>query len=280
MAIADQIKTAKLVQLMAPADLEGVLALAQLEAAFLDINLHYRRRVLPPRKHVSRDHIHELPDVDGLIIHIDPFFESQSTFEMEENHIHVFPLLVQIHFESSKKEHHGAVDCVAICAAIASLLAPDGSRVRKQRFLAATGCWLRQGIDSNYDPVMSLLRDHLDREGSIDICPLPEVPNPVVEMIPNFPERMLKRLSKAWVQMDVEQRSSAISELVLPTLRSEGISTMRLEELIWHRCMIPGVDVDIASQLHAANVNWPEDLDAARVHASSIADELIINGHL
>ena len=55
---------------------------------------------------------------------------------------------------------------------------------------------------------------------------------------------------------------------------------MRVEELIWHRCMIPGVDVDIASQLHAANVNWPEDLDAARVHASSIADELIINGHL
>ena len=52
--------------------------------------------------------------------------------------------------------------------------------------------------------------------------------------------------------MDVEQRSSAISELVLPSLRLGGISTMRLEELVWHRAMIPGNDIDIASQLHQA----------------------------
>ena len=38
------ISSAKVVQLMAPADIEGVLALAQLESALLDNSQHYRRR--------------------------------------------------------------------------------------------------------------------------------------------------------------------------------------------------------------------------------------------
>ena len=79
--------------------------------------------------------------------------------------------------------------------------------------------------------------------------------------------------------MDVEHRSSAISELVLPSLRLGGISTMRLEELIWHRAMIPGNDVDIASQLYNAQEMWPNDETEAKVHASSILDGLIVNGH-
>jgi hypothetical protein len=44
--------------------------------------------------------------------------------------------------------------------------------------------------------------------------------------------------------------------------------------------MIPGFDSDIASQLHLATNGWPEDADEARVHASSVADLLIMNGHL
>ena len=40
-------------------------------------------------------------------------------------------------------------------------------------------------------------------------------------------------------------KSSAISELTLPALDS-GISTMRLEELIWHRAVVPEqVDVQV-----------------------------------
>jgi len=91
---------------------------------------------------------------------------------------------------------------------------------------------------------------------------------------------MLKRLQKGWESMDVDERSSAISELVLPTLREESLSTMRLEELIWHRALVPGHDVDIASQLHTQTEKWPEDADSARIHASTIADKLIVNGHL
>ena len=278
--ICEAIGSANLVQLMTSADLDGVLALAQLEAAFLDNSLHYRRRVLPPRRHVGRDHVHELPDVDGLIIHIDPFLETQTLLEIGEKYIHIYPLAVELDFESSDKKHHGALDCVSICAVLASMLSPDGARVRKQRPMAIAGCWLRQGMESNYDPVMSMLRDHLDQEGSIDIRPLPEVPNPASGMIPGLAERMLKRLVKRWPEMDVEARSAAISELILPALRLDGISTMRLEELVWHRAMIPGIESDIASQLHLVGIGWPDDVDKARVHASSIADSLIMNGHL
>ena len=235
---------------------------------------------IAPRRHVSRDHIPDLPEVDGLIIHIDPFHETQSSLETNENYVHIFPLSVSVKFGASSKEHNGAVECVAICAAIASILAPEGARVRKQRSMAISGSWLRGGADSDYDPVLSLMRDHLDTEGSIDICPLPEVPLPEIDMIPGLSKMMLKRLSKSWPKMDVEQRSSAISELVLPALRMEGISTMRLEELIWHRIMIPGNDVDLASQLYNANLLWPDDLDQAKIHASSILDSLISSGHL
>ncbi len=278
--VASMISSAKVVQLMAPADIEGVLALAQLESALLDNSQHYRRRVLAPRRHVSRDHVPDLPEVDGLIIHIDPFHETQSSLEVEQNYVHIFPLSVSVKFGSSSKEHNGAVECVAICAAIASILAPEGARVRKQRSMAISGSWLRSGADSDYDPVLSLMRDHLDTEGSIDICPLPEVPLPETEMIPGLSKMMLKRLSKSWPSMDVEQRSSAISELVLPALRMDGISTMRLEELIWHRIMIPGQDVDLASQLHNAISVWPDDMEQAKIHASGVLDSLISGGHL
>ena len=99
-------------------------------------------------------------------------------------------------------------------------------------------------------------------------------------MIPGLSERMLKRLQKGWPTMNVDERSSAISELVLPSLRIEGLSTMRLEELIWHRALVPGHDIDIASQLHLQSEDWPIDADSARVHASTIADSLIVDGHL
>ena len=278
--VASKIESAKVVQLMAPADIEGVLALAQLESALLDNSQHYRRRVLSPRRHVSRDHVPELPEVDGLIIHIDPFHETQSAIEINDDYVHIFPLSVSVKFGSSSKEHNGAVECVAICAAIASILAPEGARVRKQRSMAISGSWLRGGADSDYDPVLSLIREHLDSEGSVDICPLPEVPSPEIEMIPGLSKMMLKRLSKGWPKMDVEQRSSAISELVLPALRLDGISTMRLEELVWHRIMIPGNEVDIASQLYRSNSLWPEDIEEAKIHASSTLDSLITSGHL
>lgn len=277
--IAKQIQSASVVHLMAPADVEGVLALSQLESALLDNSKNYLRRILPPRRHVSRDDKETIPEVDGLVVHISPFHETQNAIQIEENYIQIFPISVSLTFPNSSRTHNGAVDCTALSAALASILSPDGARVRKQRPMAMAGSWLRSGSDANYDPVLSTLRDHLDNEGSIEIRSLPEVPNPDVVMIPGLSKMMLSRLQKRWPKMDVEQRSSAISELVLPSLRLGGISTMRLEELVWHRAMIPGHDIDIASQLHQAQKLWPDEETKAKVYASNILDGLITKGH-
>lgn len=277
--VLERIQSAKVVHLMAPADVEGVLALSQIESALLDNSQNYLRRILPPRRHVSRDDIETIPDVEGLIIHISPFYETQSAIHIDENYIQIFPISVSVTFPNSSRSHNGAVDCVALCAALASMLSPEGTRVRKQRPLSLSGSWLRSGADANYDPVLSILRDHLDSEGSIEIRALPEVPNPDVGMIPGLSKMMLNRLQRSWPKMDVSQRSSAISELVLPSLRLDGVSTMRLEELVWHRAMIPGNDVDIASQLHQVQGKWPGDETEAKLHASTILDGLISKGH-
>ena len=277
--IVEMLGEAKMIQLVTSADIESVLALCQLESAFLDRNLPYRRRVLPAIRHIPRDSIDAIPDSEGLVIHIDSFHETMDSLDLSGNRIHIHPVSCEVKFGSSQNVHHGALDCVSICGALAELLAPEGTRVRKQRPLLISGAWLRQGIEANYDPVLSKLRDHLDSEGSILVCPLPEVPSPAKGMIPGLSERMLKRLSSGWSGMDVSERASAISELVLPTLGEDGLSTMRLEELVWHRAMIPGQDVDIASQLYLAANEWPDGEDESRVHASSIADTLIKNGH-
>ena len=72
--LAEQINTASMVHIHAPADLSGLLALSMLESAFLDIGIQYRRRFLPSHQSIPRDERvqPELPS-NGLLIFIDPF---------------------------------------------------------------------------------------------------------------------------------------------------------------------------------------------------------------
>jgi hypothetical protein len=278
--ICIKIKSSKMIHLMASADLESIIALSQLEAALLDCGLAYRRRVLPSLRHTPRDEVTKLPETEGMVIYIDSFSDSVQALNSNELNIQILPIAIEMKFDDSDNSHHGAIDCVATCGVLAAMLAPQGARVRKQRSMIIGGSWLRQSLEVNYAPVMAIIRDHLDEEGSLDIRPLPEVPSPAQGMIPGLSDRMLKRLVKSWPKMDIDQRSSAISELVLPALREDGLSTGRLEELVWHRALIPGNDVDIASQLHSARQAWPDDSDAARIHSSKIADQLITTGCL
>ena len=80
--IAERIKSAKVVHLMAPADVEGVLSLSQIESALLDNSQNYLRRILPPRKHVSHENKENIPEVESLIVHISPFHETQSAIHL------------------------------------------------------------------------------------------------------------------------------------------------------------------------------------------------------
>ena len=91
---------------------------------------------------------------------------------------------------------------------------------------------------------------------------------------------MLKRLRKRWDKMDFDSRSQAISELALPSLSDNVISTPRLEELFWHRLLIRGDQQDIYSQIHLTKTDWPSDEEQTKGHSSAILKILISQGKL
>lgn len=269
-----RIKQAEMVHLSAPATLEGVLALGQLEAACLDNGLRYRRRFTSPKKHVPRGEV-AMPETPAQGLGV--FFNVESeTWQAEElgasELLDVVPVQTTVRLGAQQREHVGAIDPVIQAAALAAAMAPNGRRVRALRPYLSLGLWLRGALDTTYDPVHSSAIAHLQEEGSLRTVPLPEVPSPLVDMMPGLSERQLKRLSKAWPGMNVDERTLALSELVLPCLSDPKLSTPRLEELVWHRMVVRDHPRDIVSQAHAVQSAWPATLDAARVHASNLLD--------
>ena len=80
--------------------------------------------------------------------------------------------------------------------------------------------------------------------------------------------------------MDVEQRSLALSELLLPSLLEKELSTPRLEELVWHRMVVGEAEMDLASQAHTIKAEWPEDETASKLFASALLDGWLSTGLL
>lgn len=271
-----------MVHIHAPADVAGVLSLAFIESACLDLGLPYVRRFMPPHRTLPRDEVVRPHNVtEGSLLFLDPFEDTWALSDISQrSQTHITPLSVNVRLGTGKSERQGALDVVAQCAAIASALAPNGQRVRRLRPFAGSGLWLRDALDTTFDPVHTSLRDLLSDEGTLRMVALPEVPQPSNAMIPHLPTRMLARLVKAWHTMDVDARTQALSELVLPCLSASTLSTPRLEELIWHRLLFNDHPVDVVSQVDTALRGWPDGQDEAKIHASKLADFFIVNGAL
>ena len=143
------------------------------------------------------------------------------------------------------------------------------------------GLWPMAHGKSRYDDDSdSYARSRLRDEGSIQVAPLPEIKDSSVEMIPLVPERRLKRLQKLWDEMDASMRAQAFRKHSLPLLSSDGLSTARLEELIWKRMRIPTEPTDLATVLYRLMKGWPNDADAAGLHAGTLVDTLLKTGRL
>lgn len=282
MSFGERIKHADMVHISAPATLEGVLALGQLEAACLDLGLKYRRRLYTPRHHLPRDAPPAWTEESkGLSVIADV---EEATWEVgdrqETSYVHLVPLNTSVQMGEKNRRLSGALDPVVQAGALAAWLAPNGRRVRKMRPYISLGLWLRGALDTSMDPIHTTMLNHLKEEGSVRIVPLPEVVAPSPGMIPGLSERQLKRLTKVWPTMDVDQRSLALSELLLPCLMEKEISTPRLEELVWHRMMVGDAPMDLASQAHAIKKEWPEDETASKLFASSLLDGWLRSGLL
>ncbi len=278
----EQIKHADLVHISAPASLEGVLALGQLEAACLDLGLKYRRRLYTPRHHLPRDAPPAwTEEAKGLTVIADV---EEATWAIadraETSYVHLVPLNTSVEMGEKNRRMSGAIDPVVQAGALAAWLAPNGRRVRKLRPYISLGLWLRGALDTSMDPIHTTMLNHLKDEGSVRIVPLPEVASPAAEMIPHLSERQLKRLAKVWPTMDVDQRSLALSELILPCLTNRDLSTPRLEELVWHRMVVGDADMDLASQAHAVKKEWPQDEKSSKLYASKLLDQWLRSGTL
>ena len=268
----------KPLMLMTTADLHSILALGFLESALLDRGISYSRRILPPNSHIPPDEKNLIPEQDGSsILFVDPWARIDSSLP---NVMILSAQPVEVEFSHSSSKRRGRIDVVLQSSAIASTLSPNGTRSKRCRPYSGCGQWLMESLDTTIDPIHTLIRDFLRDEGSIQISALPEVENPSVEMIPLASQRRLQRLKKLWDGMDASARAQALSEYSLPLLSSPGISTARLEELIWKRMLIPNQSTDLASILFQIMKEWPSESDSAILHAGRMLDELLKTGQL
>ena len=219
-----------------------------------------------------------MPKQSGVnVLFIDPWNRVETS--MEHAYI-IAPKPVEVEFRNSSTSRRGRVDAVLQCAVIASVLATNGSRTKRCRPYAGCGQWMMESLDTTIDPIHTIVRDFLRDEGTIQVVPLPEIPDASVDMMPLASPRRLKRLQKLWMEMDAPTRAQALSEFSLPLLSSEGLSTARLEELIWKRMRIPNESTDLATTLYRLTKAWPEQADAAVLHAGRMADEILRTGRL
>jgi hypothetical protein len=264
--------------LMTTADLHSILALGFLESALLDRGISYSRRILPPNSHIPPDENNVIPNQDNSsILFVDPWSRIESSLP---NVLVLSAQPVEVEFSHSSTKRRGRIDVVLQSSAIASSLSPNGARSKRCRPYSGCGQWLMESLDTTMDPIHTLIRDFLRDEGSIQVSPLPEVQDPSVEMIPLASPRRLQRLKKLWDKMDASSRAQALSEYSLPLLSSSGISTARLEELIWKRMLIPNQSSDLASILFQIMKDWPSESDSAILHAGRVLDELLKTGRL
>ena len=264
--------------LVTTADLQSILALGFLESALLDREISYSRRIMPPNSHIPPDEQDFVPPQDDKnILFIDAWnrFESSS-----ENVLILASQPVEVEFHTSTTKRRGRIDVVLQASAIGSSFSPNGARTQRCRPYSGCGQWMMESLDTTMDPIHTMIRDFLRDEGSIQVLPLPEIEKPSVAMMPLASPRRLKRLQKIWAELDATSRSQALSEYALPLLSSQGISTARLEELIWKRMRIPNESTDLASTLHQHASNWPTEANAAVLHAGKILDELLKTGRL
>ena len=254
------------VRLVTRATLVGVLSLAQIEASFLDQNIPYQRTIVAGPIVPS--------SISGPAIIISSGVETK--WVVETKILLISPTTINVTMGNENKVRTGVLGTVAQSAALAAILSPSGIRARRQRGMSCSGQWLRDTLDSVYDPVWTIIRDHLQMEGTVQVLPITEIASIEELTLPNLPAITFKRLKRAWGSFDAKERAGALSELVLPMVEGENISAARLEELVWHRVIGTDWPMDLASLLYHAQNEWPDEGEV--LHAGRVMDKLISTG--
>jgi len=267
-AVSELMNTKLPVTIISEANLQGSLSVAPIEAALLESNIQYRRRL---GSHIS----------DGMenCIIIETSREGTGAEWNAERNILTVTETMSVALSGHQGDPKiGPLTTVSICHCIAQLISPSGPKVRRMRPWALSGNWIHNCMDMTYDPVYASLKDTLRSEGSIRVVPITEVPMPNVENLDFIDSEKLREISSRWYSMGNEGRARTISHLVRGALQSTTPSTSRLEEIVWSCIMAPGWKSDLASQIRLSSSIWKDN--DKRNASSRIIDSLIRNGNL
>tara|TARA_B100000902_G_scaffold160459_2_gene156153 strand:+ start:4432 stop:5298 length:867 start_codon:yes stop_codon:yes gene_type:complete len=254
------------VTLRAPLTISGCIALSMVESALVDLGRPYSRRFSPSSV-----------DKSNILIDVIDGHDAETVWNDMDSTLSINSATVHALDGHRGDERHGRLSPVAISASLMEELAPDGKRSLRLLPFSIAGNWLHDAMDQTYDPVFTIIRDYLQERGSIIVVPLPEVPDPSIEMLPGLDPFLLEGLTLGWNKMDLEDRARSLSTYLLPLLSLNRPSTPRIEELGWHRILAPDWSRDLASQLHDISDEWSRS-DEIRLFASRTVDGLVRTG--
>ena len=258
------------VSLIAHCDIQGVLAMAQLEAAFIDSGLPFRRRFLAAGKQAG--------EVESPFIEVTSHGEDDSGPLVKDGGLVISPKEMEFELGTSGKRRNGVIEQVAQCAILAEMMSTGGALVKRMRPWALAGAWLRDSMDTAFDAQYSRLKDLLCEEGSIRTVCMVEVEDCDELGLSGISRSLLDRMRRRWDSMDLKQRSSAMSDLMLPSLQNTTPSTARIEELGWKRVLSKDWKKDMATMLYRVQQEWPDERQ--QLHSSRLLDSLLQTGEL
>lgn len=256
----------KSVSLRAPLSISGCIALSMIESALTDLERPYSRRFAPSSVENT-----------GILIDILDNHDGDIRWNLDEAKLTLNPTIVHALDGHKGDGRHGRLSPVATAASLMEELSPDSNRNTRLLPFSLAGNWLHNAMDQTYDPVFTIIRDYLQENGLVNVVPLPEVPDPSVEMLPGLDPYLLEGVALGWSKMDVEDQARSLSTYFLPLFSSQRPSATRIEELGWHRILATNWSRDLASQLHDLSKDWGCS-DEVRLFASRTVDKLVRTG--
>ncbi len=261
--IESRILSAEFVTLVAEPKLGQLISLSFIEASFLDNGILYNRKLV--------ENIDDFEHTgENLCIY---FCDKNNLSEFE---IMIAPKELSVNLGQDKTPRFGKLDVVGMSGFLALMI--GGERVENLLVLILAGNWLNLNLDYTYDPVFTSLRDSLKSEGFVSIVSIGEVNEPDLIELPGINPIELNLLKSDWNKINLSEQSTRLSNLVKPLLTT-SIGVARLEELIWHRIVVQGWEIDLASQCSRAQRELNSSSNKL-VSASRLIDMIIVNGKI
>ena len=233
----------------------GSLSMAILEAGLIDASLPYRRRWI-----FDSNKVEDLFLQDEVVFLIQEK-ESNSGISVENNSAIIQPTQVEILISKSGNQHLGSIDPIVICAWLAAELSPHGVRTRRLLRFSIAGPWFRSERLRWFDPLHSILRDSLVKNGILEVHSAPYWKDLLSCGLHKETFQEIEKLHSSWPNYETKRKMEILSNIVANDLRKNLTPVPRLEVLIWQRPGLPSGECDIFSEFE----KWHDEFDRGSI---------------